>query len=314
MKHFWQCSIVAVMCLILTGCAGRYAQPPRDTVTFDYVPATEAPPGSADVTFAVVGTKFVTTTIHQQALPLQQALGLQQGIPLPSTPPPFLFQQLMSNMTKDFEEMLTARGYTVRGAYPTLDEMIYPDKEGSDLILTAEVKFSVDTRGFEYKYEIGRMILSGCVMTPLALTAVLAGAATPQDSDRYQLYVIGTGLIIGAVILGTQGTGFKPSGQVQVGCEVELQAYEALTGELIWLKSIPIPSFTVTPTAIQRENLGLITWQKLMEMDNSFYSNIGRVFEAQYDEILNKIYIYLDPREMAIVKKQAMELRERKVY
>ena len=51
-----------------------------------------------------------------------------------------------------------------------------------------------------------------------------------------------------------------------------------------------------------------------METDNSFYSDIGRVFESQYDEILNKIYIYLDPREMAIVKNQAMELRKRKVY
>ena len=101
---------------------------------------------------------------------------------------------------------------------------------------------------------------------------------------------------------------------MQVGCEVELEAYEGLTGELMWSKSLPIPSFTVTPTAIKREDPGVITWQQLMETDNSFYSDIGRVFESQYDEILNKIYIYLDPREMAIVKNQAMELRKRKVY
>ena len=307
MKDLCQFGIV-VFCLITTSCAGRYAQPPRENIIFDYVPSTEAPPGSADVTFAIVGAEFVAPTTHQQELLLQR------GILLPSAPPPPLFQQLISNMTKDFEEVLTARGFAVKGSYRILNEMIYPDKEGSDLILTAKVRFSANTSGFRYTDEKGKIILSGCVMTPVALAALVSASLTPQNSDKILLSLIGGGLGIGAVILGSQGTGFIPSGQVQVGCEVELEAYEGLTGELMWSKSLPIPSFTVTPTAIKREDPGVITWQQLMETDNSFYSDIGRVFESQYDEILNKIYIYLDPREMAIVKNQAMELRKRKVY
>lgn len=309
MRYFWQFSIVAVVCFIITGCAGRYAQPPRDTITFDYVPSAEAPPGSADVAFAIVGAKFVAPIVHQQTA------HLQQGVVLPSvSPPPLLFQELMSNMTRDFGEVLTARGFTVQGSYRTLDEMIYPDKEGSDLILTAQVKFSTDTGGISYTTESWKGIISGCVLTPLALTAVLSAATTSEDGEKIAFLFLGGGLLAGAVILGSNAVGFIPSGEVQVGCEIELEAYEGLTGELMWTKTIPIPSFTVTPEAKLRENPGLITWQQLMETDNRFYSDIARVFETQYDKILNQIYIYLDPREMAIVKNQAMELRKRKVY
>jgi hypothetical protein len=36
-------------------------------------------------------------------------------------------------MTKDFEEILTARCFDIKGSFRTLDDMIYPDKAGSDL-------------------------------------------------------------------------------------------------------------------------------------------------------------------------------------
>ena len=51
-----------------------------------------------------------------------------------------------------------------------------------------------------------------------------------------------------------------------------------------------------------------------LEKDNKLRADLGHALKKQYDEILNKIYIYLDPREMAIVKNQATELRKRKVY
>ncbi len=94
MKDLFQFCIV-VVCLITTGCStARFAQPPRDIITFDYVPKTEAAPGSADVTFAIVGAEFVAPTPHQQGL-FQQLQ--QRGTLLPSAPPPLLFQQLISN-------------------------------------------------------------------------------------------------------------------------------------------------------------------------------------------------------------------------
>ena len=302
------CQFCIVVCLITTGCSARLAQPPRDTISFDYVPATEAAPGSADVTFAIVGSEFVTPTTPQQGLLLQQ------GILLPSAPPPLLFQQLISNMTKDFEEVLTARGYTIEGVYRTLDEMNYPNKEGSDLILTAKVKFGADT-SVQYASKNLTKWLGGC-LSVYGTAGLLIGTAGALEGDA-----TGVGMMLAGGVLGFGGIalwrstgGFVPYGQVQVVCNVDLEAYEGLTGEIMWSKKIPIPPFEVIPKAIQKKNPEPITWQRLMAIDNKFYSDIGRIFELQYGKVLERIYVYLDPREMAIVKNQAMELRKRKVY
>ena len=301
MRDLFQFCIV-VVCLVTTGCSARFAQPPRDTMVFDYVPTTETVPGSADVTFAIVGAEFVAPTS------LQQQLFQQQGILLSSAPPPLLFQQLISNMTTDFEEVLTARGYTIEGVYRTFDEMNYPNKEGSDLILTAKVKFDSDT-SVQYKEELWNYF-GGCLVSVGTLTASAGISAATADA---RLVIVGGGLALGGVALW-RSKGFVPFGRMGFVCEVALEVYEGLTGEIMWSKRIPIPRLEVIPKAVQKENPGEITWQKLMAIDNKFYSDLGRLFQLQYGKILNKIDTYLDPREMVIVKNQALELRKRKVY
>ena len=132
MKHLaLRFSIIAVVFITLVGCASVAVEPEpiRTTPTFDYTPP-EAIPGSAEVTFAVVGAQIET--------------------PVP------LFRDFASNMTKDFGEILTARGFSVKGPFNEYDLMIFSDKEGSDLVLTAEVDFSYDTMQLNYS-TIGRL-------------------------------------------------------------------------------------------------------------------------------------------------------------
>ena len=305
MRYLCQFCII-VVCLITTGCTARFAQPPRDTIVFDYAPTTEAGPGSADVTFAIVGAEFVAPTTYQQGLLRQQ------GILLPSAPPPPLFQQLTSNMTADFEEILTAKGYMIEGSYRTFDEMNYPSKEGSDLILTAKVKFGTET-SVQYKEERLRYF-GGCLASMGSLSAATAIRSLSSDTGiTGPLFFFGVVMMIGGIELW-RSNGFVPDGTVQVVCEVALEVYEGLTGEIMWSKRIPIPPLEVIPKAIQKGNPGAITWQQLMAIDNKFYSDLGHLFELQYGKILSQINTYLDPREMMIVKNQAMELRKRKVY
>ena len=309
MQYFWQLSIVAaIACLISIGCA-PVTQPPREIITFDSAPETEAPPGSADVTFAIVGTQFVIASNYQQGMFPEQNMVLQ-----PSQQPPLLFLQLASNMTKDLEEVLTARGYGIRGYYDTLDEMIYPDKEGSDLILRAKIKFRANTSGIRYERDLKKVLLPGSGCGFAAFSLALVSSRNPAYSAGIALgYTV---LFLGGVFVFLPKD-FVPAGHFEISSEITLEAYEGLTNEIMWSKRIPIPPFTVEPKAVlrgERENLEQITWQELMKVDNQFYSEIGRAFESQYDKILSQIYTYLDPREMAIVKNQAMELRERKVY
>ena len=96
-------------------------EPPRMSITFDYLPSAKAPVGSVDITFAIVNTHFETP------------------VPVP------MFKDFAENMTKDFQEILTGNGYRIKGLFKNHDEMTYPDKEGSNLVLMANIDFSSDT-------------------------------------------------------------------------------------------------------------------------------------------------------------------------
>jgi hypothetical protein len=230
------------------------------------------------VTFAVVGARLGTPT--------------QQGVTqLPSQTTVPLFDDFADSLTKDFMEVLGARGFGVRGPFKTYDEMIYPDKKGSDLTLTAEVRYSPDMSQLKFR----RKTSSNDSVPP-----------HPNDPCK----------IVGAVI---------------VECHVNLVVTESLTNERMWTKSIAIQPFTVKLVSHHYYTLQslakysrkdgeafrtgvAIPIEVLLERENKFYSDLGRALETQYDEILNKIYGYLDPREMTIVKNQTMELRKKKVY
>ena len=233
--HALRLGILTLVCTMIVGCAPVVTEPEpqRATITFDYEPPADAIPGSANSTFAVVGSRFDT--------------------PVP------LFRTFASNMTKDFGEILTARGFGVRGPFMEYDHLTYSDKEGSDLILTAEVKFSSDTSQITYS-----------------------------------------------------SLGYIPRGAVTVSCHVNLIVSESLTNERLWSKSVAITPFTVNLRARKGYPMG-VNLASLLKNENKFYSDVAHALEAQYTEIMNRIYGYLDPKQMAIVTTSARDLRKRKV-
>ena len=263
-------SIIAVICVfVLAGCAAKTAEPLRETIVFDYTPESEAASGSANVTFAVVGTQLAKLVQPGQKQ-------------LPSQAPVQLFVDFANTMTKDFMEVLGAQGFGVRGPFKTYNDMVFPDKEGSDLILTAEVLFEPDTSGTYFRRTI-------------------------VGDLRY---------IRGVAI---------------VNCNINLVVSESLTNEKMWLKTIDIKPLTIQVKSrrfYSLENMPEIYMKKgkvfqstkgipievLLELENKFHNDLGHALEAQYKEILGKIYTYLDPREMTIVKNQSLEIRKRKVF
>ena len=226
-----QFSIVAAVCIMIVGCASIEPEPLRAILTFDYNPQ-EATPGSADVTFAVVGAHIDT--------------------------PVELFMNFARNMANDFGEILTARGFSVKGPFKEYDLMTYSDKEGSDLVLTAEVEFTSD-------------------LTQLGYT-----------------------------------TFSKVKGPLIVSCHVNLVARESITNNRLWTKSVAITPVRVELISRRAYPNGA-SLDTLLVNENQFYTTLGRALEAQYTEIMNRIYGYLDPKEMAIVKQAAQKLREQKV-
>ncbi len=226
-----QFSIVAAVYIIITGCTPIEPEPPRAILTFDYTPR-EAMPGSADVTFAIIGAQIDT--------------------------PVGLFRNFARNMANDFGEILTARGFSVKGPFKEYDLMIYSDKEGSDLVLTAEVEFTSD-------------------LTQLSYT-----------------------------------TFSRVEGPLTVSCHINLVAHESITNNRLWTKSVAITPVRVELVSRKTYPNGA-SLHTLLVNENQFYTALGRALEAQYTEIMNRIYGYLEPKEMAIVKQAAQKLRDRTV-
>ena len=123
-KWFLHICIISVVCVFIGACAtGRPSESvQRIDPSFDYNPS-ETTAGKTNITFAVVGSQF------------------EAPFDSPRVP---LFERFSSNMADDFAEIITARGYTLRGPFRTFDEMTFIDKDNSNLILTAKVELKPD--------------------------------------------------------------------------------------------------------------------------------------------------------------------------
>ena len=153
-RWFLYICIMSMVCVFIGACAtGRSSEPPvrRIEPNFDYNPA-EVSPGRTDITFATVGSQF--------------------DIPFGQTAVP-IFKRFADNMANDFGEIITARGYTLRGPFQTFDEMTFVDKDNSNLILTAKVDLQSDLSGTNIRfakslltsggsYKVSGQVLGGC--------------------------------------------------------------------------------------------------------------------------------------------------------
>ena len=110
--------------VFIVGCATAPKEPekPLYSPTFDFAPPNSAAPNSAQVSVAVVSPHFPESDWFRYRP----------------------YDYLRPNMEKDFIELLNAKGFTVRGPFKTRDEMTYPDKEGSDLVLIPDLELQIN--------------------------------------------------------------------------------------------------------------------------------------------------------------------------
>ncbi|MFZ5804572.1 MAG: hypothetical protein ACOY7U_06940 [Acidobacteriota bacterium] len=125
---------------------------------FDYTPPAGTAPASRSLTFALVGAQYRS--------PVQ------------------FFQRFGAKMASDLQEILAARGYTVRGPFRTYDEMTFPDKKGSDLVLQPELEITADLAGIRQK------VTGGAVALALLGEATSAYDGTVTIGGRVNLVVL----------------------------------------------------------------------------------------------------------------------------
>ena len=117
--------ILFLYIVFLYSCATSQPPPSKYRARFDFIPAKRNNPNSAGVTIALINPVFGSKD-HTEF----------------STAP---YSRFIKNMANDFEEMLIAKGFSLRGPFNSRDEMVYGDKKNSNFAL--EVKVSLENEG-----------------------------------------------------------------------------------------------------------------------------------------------------------------------
>jgi hypothetical protein len=111
-------SIIVMMSCI--GCFTTKQAPPisYQTFTFDYSTKESAQPGSANMVLALFNPNYAN----------QFTYGGTE-----------LFKRFQNALGSDIQELIIARGFSMKGPYTSFDEMIYDDKKRTDVAIQIDI-------------------------------------------------------------------------------------------------------------------------------------------------------------------------------
>ncbi|HXC49980.1 MAG TPA: hypothetical protein VN634_03790 [Candidatus Limnocylindrales bacterium] len=254
-------TMLAATCLI-SGCMpmGPTEPPaPNYVPKFDFVPPSQAATGSAKVAFAVVDPQFPATA--------ESGFGHSR--------PPVL-AKFQKSMGEDFQEVLNAHGFTTRGPFVTFDEMTFPDKQDTDLIIDAEIDLSFDDLGTAQACSIfvfpASCSSSGSVQVGARMNLIVSESLTHEKMWTKRIELDGRQV-------SWRGTTRRPMLQSPNG-----------------FVEPPKPAFSANFS------------------DPGFTNAVGPLLENYYGTIMDSAWKYLNPDEMASIKAKSKVIRTRKVY
>lgn len=245
--------LCATMTLLLVACTAT-----RSTTTtaplvqrvpakFDFSPPSRANAGSTNITIAIVKPTYVGKN------------------PEYFVPP---FNEMASSMGNDFEELLTAKGFTMRGPFGSRDEMVYNDKVNSSFVL--EIGIDMNPQ-YNRKYATSTKTNWASILNPYA----------PATTSTQRM-----------------------SGEVTLAGNLVINAKSSQYGELIWKKSLALETSSFTYTG-QITWTGLPTMEEELNKDNQVYNVVSSELEKFYLKALNLAWQQIDPQEMKSIADQA---------
>lgn len=182
------------------------------------------------------------------------------------------FSNFATSMESDVQELLAARGFTARGPFETTEEVVYADKEQSDFYLRTNLDLSVDVSSVKLKEKVS-----------------LASLISSDDESNYQFV-----------------------GGCRFGGKIRLAAYETLTGERLWVKTVDLPGKTVDIDG--QDTFAKDEFVVALQRDAGVRNPVTDALEEYYQMFMEATWVYMDPDEMSVLKAQADELKERKRY
>lgn len=219
----------------------------RIPARFDFSPPSRAQAGITGITIAIVKPTYVGKN------------------PEYFVPP---FNEMASSMGNDFEELLTAKGFTMRGPFGSRDEMVYNDKVNSNFILEI---------GIELNPQYNRKINTSAKTNWAGILNPNAPATTYTQ---------------------------RMTGEITLGGNLVINAKSAQYGELIWKKNIALEASSFTYSGSVTWN-GVPTMAEELNKDNQVYNTVSAELEKFYVKALNLAWQQIDPSEMKTVSEQA---------
>jgi hypothetical protein len=244
----------ATITILLTACSmtknTTTTAPPvqRVPAKFDFGPPSRAQSGATGITIAIVKPTYVGQNPEYFVAP---------------------FNEMASSMGNDFEELLTAKGFTMRGPFGSRDEMVYNDKLNSSFVLEIGIQLNPQ---YNRKYATSTKFSLGKLLNPYSNDATTS----------------------------TQ----RMSGEITLGGNLVINAKSAQYGELIWKKSIALEASSFTYAGSMTWT-GIPTMAEELNKDNLVYNTLSTELEKFYLKALNLAWQQIDPAEMKTIGEQA---------
>ena len=129
------------------GCftAQQTATQTKQTFTFDYTPKQTAKSGSVGMVVALLKPRYATD--------FQESASNE------------LFKSFQTALGNDIEELIIGKGFTMKGPYQAFDEMVYADKQRTDIAIQIEISPQFTAVEGNWKSRLNFALVGGSTTT-----------------------------------------------------------------------------------------------------------------------------------------------------
>lgn len=258
----------------LVGCATVQPRPPVAPYQPNFAYKADPSGKKLDVTIGIIGAQWSSAAaLYRENYKDDEVL-----------------RGMLSGMTATFNEVLLAKGFNTKGPFVSLNEMTFPEKKGSDLLLYPEFDFQIqlrieNARNLQQgKGGSGGGSSGGGGSGIAGLVNLMAGSTDPTANQMCDAVVTVSGNLL-------------------------FVAQEPLSGERMWIKRLDVTKGKQV-FADQRGAMCSDIRQLNQEMKNAW----AKAHELVYQSSMKAFDDYVNGEEFQMLKKQSLELRQRKAY
>ncbi len=254
---------------MLSGCAAAtrpsQAPAPAPLATFDFTPQGCVAPGVNKLTLAIVAPAWQNKSVGN-------ATKVTDGETIP------LQARFTQALRDDFLELVNCRGFVTKGPFNAFDDMVFPDRDGSNLLLEPVVDANV-----QYT-DVQKVAYCKGGLRAMMCTADAISSSAPSE--------------------------FTVRGTLVFSGRVTLSLKEPVTNTRMWTKSIDLGNTSV-PFQSTTVYSSALTSSPDIRKDVGLLNALTPKLEEIYRTVLTTADKYLDPAEVRLVSAQAAEVRKR---